>query len=460
MSSHVLKQWQPENQAFWDQQGAKVANRNLWISIFALMLAFSIWMLWSVVVVNLDKAGFNFSKNQLFWLTALPSLSGATLRIFYSFLVPIFGGRKWTVLSTASLLLPAMGMGMALGDPTTSYPTLLGLALLCGLGGGNFSSSMSNISFFFPKAKKGYATGMNAGIGNLGVSVAQFLVPVVISGAIFGALSGDAHTFVKDGVTKHIWLQNAGYIWVPFIIASTLLAWLGMNDIAEAKASFADQAVIFRRKHNWLMCWLYVGTFGSFIGFSAGFAMLTKALFPEVNPTQYAFLGPLVGALTRPIGGWISDKLGGAKVTMAVFSLMVLVVLGVIPMLPHGTNTGNFQGFLSMFIVLFALTGIGNGSTFRMIPVIFLTERQRAAANTESAQQQARLDAGKESAAVLGFSGAIGAYGGFFIPKSFGSSIAATGSPDLALYCFIGFYLSCLLVTWWFYVRKAANMPC
>ncbi|WP_026182639.1 NarK family nitrate/nitrite MFS transporter [Leeia oryzae] len=460
MSSHVLKDWQPENTAFWQQTGEKVASRNLWISIFALMLAFSVWMLWSVVVVNLDKAGFNFSKNQLFWLTALPSLSGATLRIFYSFLVPIFGGRKWTAISTASLLIPALGMGFALGDPTTSYPTLLVLALLCGLGGGNFSSSMSNISFFFPKAKKGFATGMNAGIGNLGVSVVQFLVPVVVASAIFGALSGEPHTFVKAGVEKHIWLQNAGFIWVPFIIASTVLAWFGMNDIADAKASFADQAVIFKRKHNWIMCWLYVGTFGSFIGFSAGLAMLTKALFPDVNPTQYAFLGPLVGALTRPIGGWVSDKLGGARVTLVVFFLMMLAVMGVINFLPHAGSTGNFQGFLSMFIILFALTGIGNGSTFRMIPVIFLTERQRAAGTSEAALRQATLDAGKESAAVLGFSGAIGAYGGFFIPKSFGSSIAATGAPDLALYCFIGFYLSCLLVTWWFYVRKAANMPC
>ncbi|MCL6264720.1 NarK family nitrate/nitrite MFS transporter [Craterilacuibacter sp. RT1T] len=460
MSSPVIQRWEPENPAFWQKTGASVAKRNLWISIPALMLAFSVWMLWSVVVVNLDKAGFQLSKNQMFWLTALPALSGATLRIFYSFLVPIFGGRRWTAISTASLLIPALGMGFALRDPSTSYPTLLVLALLCGLGGGNFSSSMSNISFFFPKAEKGMATGLNAGIGNLGVSVVQFVVPLVISVGIFGALGGESQTFVKDGVTKSIWLQNAGFIWVPFIVVATLAAWFGMNDIADAKASFADQAVIFKRKHNWLMCWLYVGTFGSFIGFSAGLAMLTKSQFPGINPTAYAFLGPLVGALTRPLGGWISDKLGGARVTLFTFGAMILAVIGVLQFLPHNGAGGNFFGFLAMFIVLFALTGIGNGSTFRMIPVIFMTERQREAGKGEKAQKQAMLDAAKEAAAVLGFSGAMGAYGGFFIPKSFGTSIELTGGVDAALICFIVFYLSCMAITWLYYARKHAPMPC
>lgn len=460
MSSHVLTRWEPENPGFWQQTGARIANRNLWLSIPALMLAFSVWMLWSVVAVNLDKAGFSFSKNQLFWLTALPALSGATLRIFYSFLVPVFGGRKWTAISTASLLIPALGMGFALRDPSTSYPTLLGLALLCGLGGGNFSSSMANISFFFPKAKKGLATGLNAGIGNLGVSVVQFVAPVVISMAVFGALGGDGHVYVKDGVEKSIWLQNAGFIWVPFIIVSSIAAWFGMNDIADAKSSFADQAVIFKRKHNWLMCWLYIGTFGSFIGFSAGLALLTKSQFPDINPTQYAFLGPLVGALTRPIGGWLSDKIGGATVTLWTFVLMIVAVMGVLHFLPSGDAAGSFQGFLGMFILLFALTGVGNGSTFRMIPVIFLTERQRAAGKGEAAQKQALLDGNREAAAVLGFSGAIGAYGGFFIPKSFGTAIELTGSPHAALIVFIAFYLSCVLITWWFYARRNAPMPC
>ncbi len=461
MTSQVLTRWEPENAAFWKDTGSRVAHRNLWISIPALMLAFSIWMLWSVVVVNLDRAGFQFSKNQLFWLTALPALSGATLRIFYSFLVPIFGGRRWTAVSTATLLIPALGMGFALRDPATSYPTLLALALLCGLGGGNFSSSMANISFFFPKSKKGLATGLNAGVGNLGVSVVQFVVPLVISVGVFGALGGEPQQYTADGVERNLWLQNAGFIWVPIILVASVAAWFGMNDIADARASFADQAIIFKRKHNWLMCWLYVGTFGSFIGFSAGFAMLTKTLFPEVNPMTYAFLGPLVGSLTRPVGGWVSDKLGGARVTLYTFIGMIAAVLGVLVFIPAEGQVGSFSGFLGLFIVLFALTGIGNGSTFRMIPVIFLTERQRKAAGKGAqAERQAVVDASKESAAVLGFSGAIGAYGGFFVPRSFGTSIELTGGASAALLFFIVFYMSCVGITWWFYARKNAAMPC
>ncbi len=458
---YVLKRWEPEQPDFWRMEGSRIANKNLMISIPSLMLAFSVWMLWSVVVVNLNKAGFSFTKNQMFWLTALPALSGATLRIFYSFLVPIFGGRRWTAISTASLLIPALGMGFALRDTSTSYPTLLLLAILCGFGGGNFSSSMSNISFFFPKAKKGLATGLNAGVGNLGVSVVQFVTPLVVSIGMFGALGGDGHTSTTAaGATQTIWLQNAGFIWVPFIVIASLAAWFGMNDIADAKASFADQAVIFRRKHNWLMCWLYIGTFGSFIGFSAGLALLTQSQFPNVNPTQYAFLGPLVGAALRPIGGWVSDKRGGARVTFWSFLLMIVSVLGVMYFLPRNGTTGNFLGFLMMFIILFALTGIGNGSTFRMIPVIFLQERQHAAEKDEASQRRATLDGAKEAAAVLGFSGAVGAYGGFFIPKSFGTSIDITGTPHAALIVFIAFYVSCLFVTWWWYSRRHAPMPC
>ena len=462
MSSHyVLTQWEPEKAEFWKSKGKRIAQRNLWISIPALMLAFIVWMLWSVVVVNLNKAGFSFTKNQMFWLTALPALSGATLRIFYSFLVPIFGGRRWTAISTATLLIPALGMGFALRDPTTSYPTLLVLALLCGFGGGNFSSSMANISFFFPKSEKGLATGLNAGVGNLGVSVVQFVTPLVISIAVFGTLGGDGHDFTTPaGASGTIWLQNAGFVWVPFILIASIAAWFGMNDIADAKASFADQAVIFKRKHNWLMCWLYLGTFGSFIGFSAGLALLTQSQFPNVNPTKYAFLGPLVGAAVRPVGGWISDKVGGATVTFWTFLGMIIAVFGVLYFLPSVGNAGNFMGFLTMFMILFALTGIGNGSTFRMIPVIFLQERQHAAAKDAASQRQAMLDGGKEAAAVLGFSGAVGAYGGFFIPKSFGTAIDLTGSPHAALWAFIVFYATCVAVTWWWYSRRNAPMPC
>jgi NNP family nitrate/nitrite transporter-like MFS transporter len=234
-----------------------------------------------------------------------------------------------------------------------------------------------------------------------------------------------------------------------------------MNDIADAKASFSDQAVIFKRKHNWLMCWLYLGTFGSFIGYAAGFPLLIKSQFPGINPLYYAWMGPLVGAVIRPFGGWLSDKLGGARVTFWNFIVMALSVLGVIYFLPSGGSGGNFHGFFAMFMLLFLTTGIGNGSTFRMIPVIFLTERLRAAeGKAPDAREQAVKDGNKEGAAVLGFAGAIGAYGGFFIPKSYGTSITMTGGPEAALYLFIVFYLTCIAITWWFYSRRNAAMPC
>jgi len=460
MSSTVITRWEPENKDFWDSTGKSIAKRNLILSIPALTLAFAVWMVWSVVVVNLPNVGFKFSTNQLFWLASLPALCGATLRIFYSFAVPIFGGRRWTAISTASLLIPAIGIGFAVQNPETPYEIFITLALLCGFGGGNFASSMSNISFFYPKAQKGTALGLNAGLGNLGVSIVQLVVPLVITAGVFGALGGEPQTVTKAGQQVPMWLQNAGFIWVPFIAVAAIAAWFGMNDLADAKASFADQAVIFKRKHNWLMCWLYLGTFGSFIGYSAGFPLLIKSQFPGVNALSYAWLGPLVGALARPFGGWLADKLGGARVTFWNFIAMGAGVFLVLNFLPSQGAGGNFYGFLVAFMLLFATSGIGNGSTFRMIPVIFLTERQRAAGNNPADKEQAIKDANKEAAAVLGFSSAVGAYGGFFIPKSYGTSIAATGGPEAALYAFIVFYVTCTLITWWYYSRKNAPMPC
>ena len=454
----VITDWRPEDSHFWAAGGKAIATRNLWISIPALLLAFAVWMVWSTVIVRLNSIGFTFSTDQLFWLAALPGLSGATLRIFYSFMVPIFGGRRWTALSTASLLAPALWMGFAVQDPSTSYNVFVLIALLCGFGGGNFASSMSNISFFYPKAQQGTALGMNAGLGNLGVSVMQFGVPLVISLGIFGALGG-APQNLPDG--SQLWLQNAGFIWVPFILAVTIAAWFGMNDLSSAKASFSEQAVIFKRKHNWLMCWLYLATFGSFIGFAAGFPMLIKTQFPGVDPLKFAFLGPLVGALIRPVGGWLADKMGGARVTLWNFVVMIAAVFGVLHFLPQAGSEGSFYGFLAMFMLLFVTTGVGNGSTFRMIPVIFRTLHERlSAGKSKDVQEQAGKNAGKEAAAVLGFSSAMAAYGAFFIPKSFGSSMALTGGPQMALYVFVGFYVSCILLTWWSYARKGAEMPC
>jgi len=322
------------------------------------------------------------------------------------------------------------------------------LALLCGLGGGNCASSMSNISFFFPKAEKGHALALNAGLGNLGVSVVQFVVPLVITAGVFGWLGGDPQVAKEASGATKIWLQNAGFIWVPFIVAAAFAAWFGMNDIASAKASFAEQSVIFQRRHNWIMCWLYTGTFGSFIGYSAGFPLLTKTQFPEVNALQYAFLGPLVGAVSRSLTGWVSDRWGGGRVTFWVFVAMALGAFGVV----HFLGEKNFTGFFAMFLLLFFASGVGNASTFQMIPAIMRKDMDRLMPAGSS--EQRRVQAEKESAAIIGFTSAIGAYGAFFIPKSFGSSIAMTGSAALALYGFIAFYVSCIVITWFCYTRK------
>jgi NNP family nitrate/nitrite transporter-like MFS transporter len=417
-------------------------------------------MVWSAVVVNLPRAGFAYSADQLFWLAALPGLSGATLRIFYSFMVPIFGGRRWTAISTASLLVPALGIGLAVQNPNTPYWLFLLLALLCGLGGGNFASSMANISFFFPKAQKGQALGLNAGLGNLGVSVVQLVVPLVITVGIFGALGGAGQPLSDGG---RLWLQNAGFVWVPFIVAAAFAAWFGMNDIASARASFAEQTVIFQRKHTWIMCLLYTGTFGSFIGYSAGFPLLMQQQYPDVNPLHFAFLGPLVGSLARSGSGGLADRIGGGRVTFWVFVALVVGELALLFFLHLGDSQLGFWGFLATFLLLFAATGVGNASTFQMIPVIFRTDRERASAEREGtpvAREVIHREAEREAAAVIGFTSAIAAYGAFFIPKSFGSSIALSGGPEAALYGFLLFYVLCIVVTWMEYSGRNAEIRC
>jgi NNP family nitrate/nitrite transporter-like MFS transporter len=457
-TTRTLTHWEPEDRDFWALRGRGIARQNLWISIPALLLSFAVWMVWSVVVVRLPEVGFGYSTDQLFWLAALPGLSGATLRIFYAFLVPIFGGRVWTTIATASLLVPAVGIGIAVQDPTTSYAAMLVLALLCGLGGGNFASSMANISYFFPRERKGTALGLNAGLGNLGVSVVQFAVPIVTGIAIFGDLGG-APQHPAHG--PPLWLQNAGFVWVPLIALSALSAWFGMHDIASARASFREQAVIFRRKHTWIMCWLYSGTFGSFIGFSAALPLLVKALFPAEDPVKYAFLGPLVGALARPVGGWLADRLGGARVTLWNFVAMAAAALAVVAFLPRGGAPGSFAGFLGAFLALFLTSGLGNGSAFRMVPTMFLALHEHGAdADAPHVLVRARREAAKESAAVIGFISAVAAYGAFFVPRSFGSSLRATGSPSAAIAGFVVAYASCILVTWWFYARRRAEIAC
>ncbi len=425
--------WDPENTDFWESTGKKVANRNLFVSTFALLLAFTVWQIWATIAAQLNKVGFDFTDAQLFTLAALPGLTGATLRLFYTFMPSVFGGKNWTLFSTALLLIPSIGLGMALQDTSTSYNTMVLLAATCGLGAANFSSSMANIGGFFPRAKRGTALGINGGIGNLGVSVVQFLGPIVLAAAVFGSLGGNPLTNDKG---KEVYLQNVAYIWIiPIIIALVLIA-LFMNNLPGMKQSVGDMTSILKLKHTWVMTWLYTCCFGSFIGFSAGMMLLASKEFPDVAFAKFAFLGPLIGACVRPIGGWLSDKIGsGTKVTFYDFIFLLVCVIGVI----YFINIHNFAGFLTMFIFMFAATGIANGSTFRMIPNIF---EPKVASN------------------VTGFSAAIAAYGAFLIPKLFGWSYTNTGSVNAAFYIFIGFYVISIALTWWFYFRKGAEVKC
>jgi NNP family nitrate/nitrite transporter-like MFS transporter len=452
LSGKVLQDWRPEDREFWETTGRAIARRNLWISIPALLLSFAVWQVWSVVVAKLPSVGFNFSTDQLFWLAALPGISGATLRIFYSFMVPIFGGRLWSTVATWSLMIPAVGIGYAVQNPDTPYVVFLALALLCGLGGGNFASSMANISFFFPKSEKGNALALNAGLGNLGVSVVQFVVPIAITAGVFGWLGGEPMIARNGAQEIPLWLQNAGFIWVPFIAASAFACWFGMNDIASAKASFSEQAVIFQRKHNWIMCWLYTGTFGSFIGYSAGFPLLAKTQFPAVDALPFVFLGPLVGALSRSAAGWVSDKWGGGRITIWVWVVMMVGVAGVLYFLGIKDQPGAFWGFFAMFLVLFFAAGVGNASTFQMIPNIMRKEMDRLMPGADLAERTRQAE--KESAAITGFTSAIAAFGAFFIPKAYGTSIGLTGGVEAALWGFLIFYVSCLLITWRCYTRR------
>ncbi|MBI0575913.1 NarK family nitrate/nitrite MFS transporter [Neobacillus cucumis] len=419
-----INYWNPEDEKFWKTEGRKHAQRNLWISVPSLMLAFIVWQIWSVVAVRLNDIGFHYTEEQLFTLAAIPGLVGATLRFVYTFAVGTFGGKNWTVISTAILAIPAIGIGFAVQNPDTPFSIMLLLAALCGLGGGNFSSSSANISFFFPKKEKGTALGINGGLGNMGVSVVQFVTPLIITSSTFAFVGGKQ--VLSTG--QHVWLQNAAFIWVIPIVIVTLLALFKMDNVPNAKQSVADQFVIVKRKHTWIMTILYIATFGSFIGYSAAFPLLLKSQFPE--HLSLAFLGALVAAAARPVGGWLADKFGGAKVTAYVFVVMAIGAFGVIYFL----NDKQFAGFLVAFLVLFLASGIGSGSTFQMIPNIFVP---------------------KEAAPVIGFSAAFAAYGSFFIPKLFGWSINTTGSYVTAFYFFIGFYVISFGLNWFFYQRKS-----
>jgi NNP family nitrate/nitrite transporter-like MFS transporter len=443
-----IAEWNPEDETFWQSKGKVIAKRNLIWSIIAEHLGFSIWLIWSIVATKLPQAGFHFTTDQLFQLVALPGLIGSLMRFPYTFAVTTFGGRNWTVFSATVLFIPTIALAYFVTKPDTPFWLMLTVASTAGLGGGNFASSMANISFFYPDRMKGWALGLNAAGGNIGVSSVQLLTPILMG---LGIISLYQATPGPGGV----YLQNAGLMWLLPLAIAVIGAFFFMNNLTTARSNFRQQFAIVGNKHTWIMSYIYIGTFGSFIGYSAAFPLLIKTQFPTVT-VAIAFLGPLVGSLSRPLGGWFADKVGGAIVTFWNFIAMGAATIGVM----YFVDVKSFDGFLATFLVLFVTTGIGNGSTYRMIPSIFREEELREAKGAgEAGRALAMKAAGIASGAALGFIGAVGACGGYLIPRGFGASIAATGGPHLALEIYLAFYATCLALTWWFYLRKSFMAP-
>jgi len=419
-----IDDWDPEDRGFWEAVGRRTARRNLYPSILAEFLGFAVWASWSIVVPQLGAAGFALTVDQQFWLIAVPSLVGATLRIPYTFAVPLLGGRNWTVVSALLLLVPALALAFVVTRPGTSFGVLLAVAAAAGFGGGNFASSMANISFFFPEREKGRALGLNAAGGNIGTAAVQLAVPlVIVSGA---------------GVA----LERAGLMFVPLILLAAVLAWRRMDNLSGARADYRAFGAAVHHRHTWIIAFLYIGTFGSFIGYSGAFPTLLRSQFPEVT-MSVAFLGALVGALARPAGGSLADRLGGARVTTAAFVVMAAGAVGAVLAL----RAGSFPLFLGSFLALFVATGVGNGSTYRMIPAIF---------QVGAATPQAAAAGRKAAAGCIGIAGAVGALGGFLVPRGFALSDAVAGSLQPALWLFTAVYLVMGAVTWAVYRRRGS----
>jgi MFS transporter, NNP family, nitrate/nitrite transporter len=444
-STTWISDWNPEDKAFWESKGKFIARRNLTWSIIAEHLGFSIWLIWSIVATKLPQAGFHYTTDQLFQLVALPGLIGSLMRFPYTFAVTMFGGRNWTIFSASVLFIPTIALAYFVTQPDTPFWLMMLVAAMAGLGGGNFASSMANISFFYPDPMKGWALGLNAAGGNIGVSSVQLLAPILMG-------LGIINLYQATPGPGGIYLQNAGLMWLLPLVIAVIGATFFMNNLTSARSTFKDQLAIVGRKHTWIMSYIYIGTFGSFIGYSAAFPLLIKTQFPAVT-VGVAFLGPLVGSLSRPLGGLLADKVGGAIVTFWNFIAMGAATIGVM----YFVEIKDFSGFFVMFLILFITTGIGNGSTFRMIPSIFRVEKLREAKGSGESGRILAVNAARiESAAALGFVSAIGACGGYLIPRGFGASIATTGGPHLALEIYLAFYTTCLALTWWYYLRKGS----
>ena len=427
----ILACWNPEDAGFWEKYGKRIATQNLYTSTWALVLSFVAWTLWATIAAKLKFIGFNFSDDQIFTLAALPGLVGATGRLFYTYLPGLIGGRNSTFITTALLLLPLFGLGRALQDPTTSYETFVLLVSFIGIAGANFSASMANIGFFFPKANKGFALGINAGIGNLGVSLIYLTTPILL-GWNLSSLFGEG----VPGPDGMMYVQNVCYFWTIPTALTLVLVWLFMDNLPLPKQSPKSMMSIFGNKHTWLMCWIYTCGFGSFIGFSAALGLLVAKEFPEMPFSYAAFLGPFIGAGIRPVG-LLADKMdSGSRVTL----ISLFVMLGASFLVLFGVEAHRFPVFFGAFLLLFLTTGFINGASFRMIPYIFNNPFH--------------------SSLVTGFTAAIAAYGAFFIPKLFGFAYANYGVVAPAFYILIAFTVSTIVITWYFYDRKGSGIRC
>lgn len=439
-----LQKWEPEDTQFWKETGSKIAWRTLTITTITLVLSFATWFLMSVLVVRLPNIGFKYDSMQLFWLAAMPGLAGGTLRMVHTFLIPLFGTRKVITVATFLKLFPVVGIGLAVLNPQTPFWLFLILAFSAGLGGGDFSSYMPSTSLFFPKRLQGTALGIQAGIGNFGVSLVQFLTPWIIGFAAFGALVGDAQVFTKGGVTKNIWLQNAAFAYVPLLIIMGILAWLFLRSVP-VRASFKEQLDIFKNKHTWFCTITYVMTFGSFSGFSAAFPLMIKNLyggFPDApDPLKFAFLGPLIGSLARVAMGPVTDRLGGARIT--TLSGLVMLASGLLLVFSGAltpSSTDQFPLFVVLMLIIFLASGVGNASTFRQYPICF-------------------AHSPRQGAGVLGWTGAVAAYGPFAWSSLIGLAITRTGSPIPFFYGVAVYYLIATFINWYYYQRKGCEIP-
>lgn len=440
-----LEDWRPEDAKFWAASGSSMAWQTLTITTISLVLSFATWFMMSAIAVRLPAIGFKFDPMQLFWLTAMPGLAGGTLRILHMFLIPIYGTRKVIAISTLLKLIPCVGLGLAVMNPQSPFWLFMVLAFASGFGGGDFSSHMPSTSLFFPKRLQGTALGIQAGIGNFGVCLAQFMTPWIIGFAILGGSLGASQVFTKGEVVKPIWLQNAAFWYVPLLIVMGILAWAMLKSVP-IKASFREQLDIFGHKHTWFCTVTYVMTFGSFSGFAAAFPLLIKevyGVFPNApDPLKYAFYGPLIGSAVRVAFGPVSDRFGGAIVTqIAGIGLIACAGLMVVSGLLTPTGPELFPYFVALMLAVFFFSGMGNASTFRQYPIVF-------------------SHSPRQGAGVLGWTAAVAAYGPFVFAMVIGKSITRTGS---AVPFFVGatvFYIFATAINWWYYSRRGCEKPC